>query len=70
MHQPENPHNTLEHAALLLEARVAVTPMNGQIRFGGTMELASHQDKINMKKGRRNHPIHPQIFYPILRLNP
>ncbi len=50
MHKPENPLNTLEHAALLLEARVAVTPMNGQIRFGGTMELASHQDKINMRR--------------------
>lgn len=50
MHTPENPVNTLEHAALLLEARVAVTPMNGQIRFGGTMELASHHDKVNMKR--------------------
>ncbi|SMO46929.1 D-amino-acid dehydrogenase [Chryseobacterium rhizoplanae] len=50
MHKPENPLNTLEHAALLLEARVAVTPMNGQIRFGGTMELASHHDTINMKR--------------------
>ncbi|ASW73502.1 amino acid dehydrogenase [Chryseobacterium piperi] len=50
MHSPENPTSTLEHAALLLEARVAVTPMNGQIRFGGTMELASHHDKVNMKR--------------------
>ncbi|MCD9615685.1 NAD(P)/FAD-dependent oxidoreductase [Chryseobacterium gleum] len=50
MHTLENPVNTLDHAALLLEARVAVTPMNGQIRFGGTMELASHQDTINMKR--------------------
>ncbi|UHO40235.1 FAD-dependent oxidoreductase [Chryseobacterium capnotolerans] len=50
MYTLENPVNTLEHAALLLEARVAVTPMNGQIRFGGTMELASHQNKINMKR--------------------
>lgn len=50
MHTPEDPANTLNHAALLLEARVAVTPMNGQIRFGGTMELASHHDKINMKR--------------------
>ncbi|MBO9691078.1 FAD-dependent oxidoreductase [Chryseobacterium sp.] len=50
MHTPENQVNTLNHAALLLEARVAVTPMNGQIRFGGTMELASHQDTINMKR--------------------
>ncbi|MGE8514666.1 MAG: NAD(P)/FAD-dependent oxidoreductase [Chryseobacterium culicis] len=50
MHTLDNPVNTLNHAALLLEARVAVTPMNGQIRFGGTMELASHHDKINMKR--------------------
>lgn len=50
MYTPENPVNTLNHAALLLEARVAVTPMNEQIRFGGTMELASHQDTINMKR--------------------
>lgn len=50
MHTPENPIHRLEHAALLLEARVAVTPMNGQIRFGGTMELASHHDKVNMKR--------------------
>ena len=50
MHTPENPVNRLEHAALLLEARVAVTPMNEHIRFGGTMELASHHDKVNMKR--------------------
>lgn len=36
----------LNHAALLLEAKVAVTPMNGQIRFGGTMELGSPNNKI------------------------
>jgi D-amino-acid dehydrogenase len=50
MHTPDNPVNTLNHAALLLETRVAVTPMNGQVRFGGTMELASHHDTINMKR--------------------
>ncbi|MEJ5048941.1 FAD-dependent oxidoreductase [Chryseobacterium culicis] len=50
MHSPNNPLHKMEHAALLLEARVAVTPMNGQIRFGGTMELASHKEKINMKR--------------------
>jgi len=50
MYTPQNPHQKLEHAALLLEARVAVTPMNGQIRFGGTMELAAFNDKINMNR--------------------
>jgi D-amino-acid dehydrogenase len=36
--------------ALLCEARVAITPMNGQIRYGGTMELAKMNDKVNMKR--------------------
>ncbi len=36
----------LQHAALLLEAKVAVTPMDGKIRFGGTMELGSPNNKI------------------------
>ncbi|KXH84955.1 NAD(P)/FAD-dependent oxidoreductase [Chryseobacterium kwangjuense] len=50
IHKPEDPGKRLEHAALLLEARVAVTPMNGMIRFGGTMELAPHRNKINMNR--------------------
>lgn len=41
---PENA--VLKHAALLQEARVAVTPMDGQIRFSGTMELGSANDTI------------------------
>lgn len=40
----------IHHPSLLLEARVAVTPMNGQIRFGGTMEIAPMNDKINMNR--------------------
>lgn len=50
MHQPKDSGIKLEHAALLLEARVAVTPMGGLIRFGGTMELAPHHNKINMNR--------------------
>ncbi|WP_454060693.1 NAD(P)/FAD-dependent oxidoreductase [Elizabethkingia ursingii] len=50
IHTPDDPKSKLEHAALLLEARVAVTPMSGKIRFGGTMELAQHQHKINMNR--------------------
>lgn len=49
MHTPQT-DQTLKHAALLLEARVAVTPMNGQIRFSGTMELGSADDKINRNR--------------------
>lgn len=46
-------HTSMVHAALLLEAKVAVTPMNNQIRFSGTMELGSANNKIyeNRVKG-------------------
>ena len=36
--------------ALLVEAKVAVTPMNGFTRFAGTMELAGINDTINPKR--------------------
>ncbi len=45
-----NSVHPIKHPALLIEARVAVTPMNGQVRFGGTMELAAVNDKINMNR--------------------
>jgi len=47
--EPNTAH-PIKHPALLIEARVAVTPMNGQVRFGGTMELAALNDKINMNR--------------------
>lgn len=40
----------LQHPALLLEARVAVTPMSGQVRIGGTMELAAMHKQVNMPR--------------------
>jgi D-amino-acid dehydrogenase len=33
--------------AILTEARVAVTPMGGTLRFGGTMEIAGLNKEIN-----------------------
>ena len=52
MYNPEG-NIAMEHAALLVEARVAVTPMNNQIRFSGTMELGPANDKVyaNRVKG-------------------
>jgi D-amino-acid dehydrogenase len=52
MYSPDE-GTSLSHAALLLEARVAVTPMNNQIRFSGTMELGPANNKIygNRVKG-------------------
>jgi D-amino-acid dehydrogenase len=36
----ENSSNLLNHPAVLMEGRVAITPMDGnKIRFGGTMEI-------------------------------
>lgn len=36
--------------SILCEARVAVTPMNGSIRYGGTMEVGKINNKINMNR--------------------
>ncbi|MBT2560780.1 FAD-dependent oxidoreductase [Pedobacter sp. ISL-68] len=47
--EPE-PQQRLTIPALLCEARVAITPMNGQIRYGGTMELDKINARINMQR--------------------
>lgn len=47
MHNPRVVPNT---CAILTEARVAVTPMNGALRFGGTMELAGMNENINHRR--------------------
>lgn len=67
MYQPEK-ENTLNHAALLLEARVAVTPMNGQIRFSGTMELGPANDKIYENRVRGIVESIPK-YYPELKVD-
>lgn len=41
----------LHHPAILMEGRVAITPMNGnKIRFGGTMEITSLNAPPNMNR--------------------
>ena len=40
----------VKHPALLIEARVALTPMGGKVRIGGTMELAPINHRINRKR--------------------
>jgi D-amino-acid dehydrogenase len=42
-----HPRHAPQLCALLTEARVAVSPMNGALRFGGTMELAGLNEDIN-----------------------
>lgn len=48
----EEPARRMTIPALLCEARVAITPMNGSIRYSGTMELDKINDKINMQRVR------------------
>ncbi len=44
------PEKQLAIPAILCEARVAITPMGGHLRFGGTMEIGPVNDKINMNR--------------------
>jgi D-amino-acid dehydrogenase len=46
----EEPEQRLTIPALLCEARVAITPMNGQLRYGGTMELDKINNKVNKQR--------------------
>ena len=46
----KNPLIKLNIPAILCEARVAITPMNGYMRYGGTMEIAAVNDQINLKR--------------------
>lgn len=63
---PAHP-NVPAHCAILAEARVAVTPMNGGVRVGGTMELDGLDRRID---GRRVRAIvdamsrYYQVFAP------
>jgi D-amino-acid dehydrogenase len=41
------PRAAPRHCALLVEARVAVSPIDGALRFGGTMELDGLDERIN-----------------------
>lgn len=46
----DEPEQRMSIPALLCEARVAITPMNGQIRYGGTMEIAKINSQVNMNR--------------------
>lgn len=46
----DQPRKVLQVPAILCEARVAITPMAGKMRYGGTMELGAVQRKVNMKR--------------------
>jgi D-amino-acid dehydrogenase len=53
--------------AILCEARVAITPMGGAMRYGGTMEIASVNDRVRMNRVRAIVGAVPRYF-PGIRL--
>jgi D-amino-acid dehydrogenase len=46
----DQPQKKLNFPAILCEARVAITPMNGHMRYGGTMEIGAPNKKINLNR--------------------
>jgi D-amino-acid dehydrogenase len=46
----QNDAEIMQIPALLAEARVAITPMNGGLRYGGTMELDRINNRVNMNR--------------------
>lgn len=46
----DQPEQKLNIPAILCEARVAITPMNGKMRYGGTMEIGKVNDQINLNR--------------------
>jgi len=45
-----NPRQLPERCSICTEARLAVTPMDGALRFGGTMELAGTDESITRRR--------------------
>lgn len=58
----DEPNQRMSIASLLMEARVSVTPMGKQIRFGGTMELGPLNDAVNMQRVRGIVEAIPKYF--------
>ena len=61
------PQQRMHIPALLAEARVAITPMNGMLRCGGTMELDKINRRVNLSRVKGIVESVPQYF-PDLQL--
>jgi len=64
---PQDESKKMIIPSILCEARVAVTPMNGSVRFGGTMEVGKINNKVNMNRVRGIVESVPKYF-PDLKL--
>jgi D-amino-acid dehydrogenase len=63
----DHPAYKIRIPSILLEARVAVTPMGKQVRVGGTMEIAGISHRINMNRVRGIAEAIPR-YYPEVKL--
>ncbi len=61
-----NPVELPQICSIFTEARVAVTPMGGSLRFSGTMEIAGLNEKINPRRIEGILKAVPQ-YYPTFR---
>jgi len=58
----ERPHHLPEICSILLEARIAVTPMDGKLRFAGTMQLDGVNEEISVARLNRLKESIPDYF--------
>jgi D-amino-acid dehydrogenase len=58
----KNPRQLPELCSICTEARLAVTPMDGALRFGGTMEMAGINESINSRRVRGIVRAVPEYF--------
>jgi D-amino-acid dehydrogenase len=59
--------NRLRIPSLLLDHRVAITPMNSELRLGGTMEIGGLEAKINLNRVKGIAEAVPH-YYPELKV--
>ncbi len=64
----KNVKNRMEIPAIMLEARTTATPMNGGVRFAGTLEIAGTNESVNMNRVRGIHNSIRQ-YYPDLEVD-
>lgn len=57
-----NPRQLPELCSICTEARLAVTPMEGALRVGGTMEMAGLDESISLRRVRGITRAFPQYF--------
>jgi D-amino-acid dehydrogenase len=62
-----NLQKNLHYPSILVDARVATTPINRWLRIGGTMELGKHDNRILMKRVNAIHTAFKE-YYPAMNI--